>query len=193
MPEIYLDKPVLMLHEIREEFFNLPLEDYILTFDDGLFSQYYYYPLFKKIPTQKIYFISSGIICDGLQSTEFPNCQDAHEKAFSGNKEDYMNLSQIKELMNDPLVTIGAHSHYHRNLKNHDSSTQLIQHIIVDTKTMMNWFREKLNFVPNSFCFPYNDDSNQIYKHILKSAGFTNFYGKERIDIQNLLGIREHI
>ena len=29
-------KPVLMIHEMREEFFDLPLHEYILTFDDGL-------------------------------------------------------------------------------------------------------------------------------------------------------------
>ena len=33
-------KPVLMLHEFKEEFLDLPLENYILTFDDGLYTQY---------------------------------------------------------------------------------------------------------------------------------------------------------
>ena len=109
-------KPVLMIHEVREWMFNLPLERYTLTFDDGLYSQYHYYPEFAKIPTEKIYFISSGIVCSGHQSTEFPACQDAHKKAFAGNYEDYMTVPQIKELMQDPLVEIAAHSHYHRRL-----------------------------------------------------------------------------
>ena len=65
-------KPVLMIHEITEKLFDLNLEDYTLTFDDGLYSQYYHYDKFKSINTDKIFFISSNILCEGIQSTEFP-------------------------------------------------------------------------------------------------------------------------
>ena len=179
-------KPVLMIHEIREEFFNLPLENYILTFDDGLFSQYYYYPRFKEIPTQKIYFISSGIICNGQQSMEFPPCHIAHEKAFAGNFEDYMTLDQIKELMKDPLVTIGAHSHAHKNMKDIGKVTHRAMHIVEDTKIMIKWFKENLNFKPTSFCYPYNNDIDGIYTQLLRTAGFTDFYGRERTAIESV-------
>jgi hypothetical protein len=179
-------KPVLMIHEIKEFFFDLPLENYILTFDDGLFSQYHYYPRFKEIPTEKIYFISSGIICDCAQSYEFPACHVAHEKAFAGNKEDYMTLEQIKELMKDPLVTIGAHSHSHKCLKDFNKVTHRAMYMIDDTKTMMNWFKENLKFKPTKFCFPYNDDVNELYMPILRMAGITDFYGKERIAIEDV-------
>jgi len=179
-------KPVLMIHEIKEEFFDLPLENYILTFDDGLYSQYHYYPRFKEIPTEKIYFISSGIICNGSQSTEFPACHIAHDKAFQGNFEDYMTLDQIKELMKDPLVSIGGHSHVHKNLKELTKVTHRAMHIMDDTKLMMNWFKENLNFTPTKFCFPYNDDNDGFYVPVLKSVGFTEFYGKERLAIENV-------
>lgn len=175
-----------MIHEIREEFFNLPLENYILTFDDGLFSQYYYYPRFKQIPTEKIYFISSGIICEGSQSTEFPACHVAHEKAFGGNKEDYMTIEQIKELMRDPLVTIGAHGHAHKNLEDFGKVTHRAMHVIEDTKKMMEWFKVNLNYVPTSFCFPYNNDIDGMYQPVLRAAGFTDFYGRERIAIESV-------
>lgn len=179
-------KPVLMIHEIREEFFDLPLENYILTFDDGLFSQYHYYPRFKEIPTEKIYFVSSGIICDCEQSTEFPACHIAHEKAFAGNKEDYMTIEQIKELMQDPLVTIGAHGHAHKNLEDFSKITHRAMHVIEDTKTMMDWFKTNLNYTPTVFCFPYNNDIDGLYQPVLKAAGFTDFYGRERIAIESV-------
>jgi hypothetical protein len=179
-------KPVLMIHEIREEFFDLPLENYILTFDDGLFSQYYYYPQFKAIPTEKIYFISSGIVCDVKQNMEFPACHIAHEKAFAGNKEDYMTLDQIKELMKDPLVTIGAHGHSHKNLEDFSKVTHRAMHVIADTKLMMQWFKDNLNYLPTAFCFPHNNDIDGMYQPVLKASGFTSFYGKERTAIENV-------
>jgi peptidoglycan/xylan/chitin deacetylase (PgdA/CDA1 family) len=184
-------KPVLMIHEIREEFFDLPLENYVLTFDDGLYSQYYYYPKFKDIPTEKIYFISSGIICKDHQSTEFPSCEIAHEKAFSGNYEDFMTLEQIKELMKDPLVTIGGHGHHHKRLKDIFKITHKAMYVIEDTKMMMSWFRENLNISPTKFCFPYNDDNHGLYEPVLKTQGFTEFYGRERIAIESLLDNRK--
>ena len=36
-------KPILMIHEFKEDFLNLNLEDYILTFDDGLYTQYLFF------------------------------------------------------------------------------------------------------------------------------------------------------
>lgn len=179
-------KPVLMIHEFREEFLKLPLEQYILTFDDGLYSQYYFYHKIKSIPTKKIYFISSGIVCSGRQNTEFINCQNAHDKAFCGNYEDFMTVDQIKELMVDPWVTIGAHSHSHKNLNDFKKITHRAMHVIDDTKTMMEWFKTNLGFSPTAFCFPYNDDNNGLYKPVLQSVGFTEFYGKERIAIESV-------
>jgi peptidoglycan/xylan/chitin deacetylase (PgdA/CDA1 family) len=181
-----MSKPVLTIHEMHDKILLLPLENYILTFDDGLYSQYFYYDKIKHIPTEKIFFISSGIICEGTQSTEFPSCEIAHKKAFAGNYEDYMTVDQIKELMQDPLVTIGGHSHLHQSLNLLTSKTDKIKHIISDTKKMLEWFHRSLTTQPTSFCFPYNDNCNGLYQRLLATEGFTNFYGNERIDIQNL-------
>jgi len=174
-------KPVLMIHEMYDEILTLPLENYILTFDDGLYSQYYYYNKIKHINTEKIFFISSGIICNGYQSNIFPSCEIAHKKAFAGNFEDYITIDQIKELMKDPLVTIGGHSHSHTNLSKFNSLSQKTNYIINDTKMMIEWFDTNLQFIPSKFCFPYNEDLNGIYSALVKSAGITKCYGKERI------------
>lgn len=180
-------KPVLMIHEVNESMFSLPLEDYILTFDDGLYSQFYYFDQFKSIPTQKIYFISSNITCDSTQSLEFPTCSEAHKKAFAGNKEDYMTVDQIKELMQDPLVSIGAHSHSHTRLCHYSKIIEKMTHIKQDTELMLAWFKDNLNLVPNKFCFPYNEDFDGIYRGLLKKYGFIDFYGSERIAIESLV------
>ena len=179
-------KPVLMIHEIRDWMFDLPLEKFVLTFDDGLYSQFYYFDQFKQVPTEKIYFISSNIVCSEQQSLGFPICQDAHKKAFSGNKEDYMTVNQIRELMMDPLVTIGAHSHTHTRLSNFPRLVDKINYIKKDTEQMLLWFKENLGFPPTHFCFPYNEDCEGMYPAILKKFGFTNFYGRGRIPIETL-------
>lgn len=180
-------KPVLMIHEIREEMLDLPLEDYTLTFDDGLYSQYYYWNHFKRLNTQKIYFISSNIICTGAQNSEFPSCRQAHQKAFAGNYEDYMTVDQIKELMSDPLVTIGGHSHAHTSLKKLPKLFDCVSHIQRDTEEMINWFQNTLGFKPTAFCFPYNDNLDGMYNALLRKHGFTDFYGHERTAIESLL------
>lgn len=179
-------KPVLMIHEVSESLFNLPLKDYVLTFDDGLYSQYWYFDRFKSIPTEKIYFISSGIICNSPQSAEFPSCVEAHKKARNGITEDFMTVTQIKELMQDPLVTIGAHSHNHVELSNISKLPNKVAHIRKDTEQMLNWFKDNLEFRPTAFCYPYNDNLYGIYTGLLKEYGFTSFYGSERIPVETL-------
>ena len=176
-------KPVLMIHEMNDDILSLPLENYVLTFDDGLYSQYYYYDKIKHINTEKIFFISSGIICDSIQSQSFLHCADAHEKASNGNKEDYMTVAQIKELMQDPMVTIGGHSHSHTDLNSIPKLIDKIKHIVEDTKLMMRWFETTLGFVPTTFCFPHNNNLEGLYKSLLVPYGFTKFYGAERTPV----------
>lgn len=179
-------KPTLMIHEFREPMLQLPLGDYRLTFDDGLYSQYYYYNQISKSNTDMIFFISTDIVCTGAQSTEFPDCVTAHQKAFDGNREDYMSLEQIKFLHNQPNVRIGGHSHYHENIE-HLSLYEKIQHIEADTEAMLIWFHKHLHYRPTDFCFPYNQDLHGIYKAVLTKHGFTHFYGSERTPIETLL------
>jgi peptidoglycan/xylan/chitin deacetylase (PgdA/CDA1 family) len=180
-------KPVLMIHKVSDELFNLPLEDYTLTFDDGLYSQYSYLSKFLEIETDKIFFISTGIICTGHQSTEFPESDVAHSKAFIGNFEDFMTLDQIKEIAASNRCYIGAHSHSHTRLNNFDRIVDKMAHIKQDTELLLKWFQDNLDRVPDSFCYPYNEDLGKLYTAILKQYGFKYFYGNERISVEKLL------
>ena len=166
-----------MIHEMTEGM-TIP-DDYVLTFDDGLWTQYKYS---QDLPNQKIFFISSGIICDGIQSHEFIACHDAHRKAFNGNYENYMTVDQISNLNGE----IGAHSHSHTDLNTFNTLVEKVAHIRKDTDLMMEWFEKNLGFAPTSFCFPYNDELSGLYKALLIGYGFTKFYGKERISIDEI-------
>lgn len=181
-----MEKTVLMIHTIRDEFLNCKLKNHILTFDDGLYNHFYYYPKIKKIQTEKIFFISTNIICDGNQSINFIKSEECHKKAFIGIKEDFMTLKQIKYLSEEENVFIGGHSHFHKNLKVLSKLSDKINHIKQDTELMLDWFHKNLNLFPKKFCFPYNDDLNGLYSSILKSYGISEFYGKERLAIENI-------
>ena len=176
-----------MIHEIEEEIFTLPLDEYTLTFDDGLYSQYYYRDYIQKYDTEKIFFISSGIVCTGKQSREFLNCIDAHKQAFNGDMSQYMTIEQIKELLHSDQCTIGAHSHSHKRLSLFSTLVEKVNHIEEDTETMLEWFQKNLNYTPTKFCFPYNEDMDGLYKALLKKYGFTEFHGHERIPVEKLL------
>ena len=175
-----------MIHEVTEAMFNLPLEDYVLTFDDGLYSQYQYIDRFLKLDTLKIFFVSSNIICDVEQSAELICCADAHEKAFAGNRENYMTLQQIKHLSTLPQCIVGGHSHSHTRL-NKLKIVERLKHIQQDTINMLAWFEANLGFSPTKFCFPYNDNYDGLYDAALKQYGITEFYGRERIPVEQLL------
>jgi peptidoglycan/xylan/chitin deacetylase (PgdA/CDA1 family) len=150
-----------MIHEINDRLFDLDLEQYTLTFDDGLQNQFDNFDRFQKINTKKIFFIISGQV---------------------DNDPIHMTLDNVRELMQDPLVEIGSHSHAHVNLDSIASLVEKTAHIESDTKLALAWFEQTLGFLPQSFCFPFNNDLHGIYPGLLKKYGFVNFYGKERVD-----------
>lgn len=176
-------KPVLMIHEFKKEFLDLPLKDYILTFDDGLYTVYKFFNKIKKIDTEKYFFISSNIICpDSVkQDDSFILCHQAHIKAMKNkNYENYMNWSQIKEIEKEDKCYIGCHSHYHKV-----GTADCVECIIEDNQKMIFEFKKNLSFLPKYFCFPYNYET-PLYRMILTKKGFKKFFGKERIDINEI-------
>ena len=166
----------LMIHEMKDKTI---IPEGLCTFDDGLYSQYKYG---INLPNDKIYFISTNIICIQDQSTEFISAPEAHKKAFKGNKENYMTLDQIATLI-DNGIEIGGHSHYHKDVSKIPRLIDKVKHIKEDTELMLDWFMDNLNYKPTSFCFPYNEEINGLYKGLLKPYGFTKFYGLNRVEI----------
>tara|TARA_E500000318_G_C3472159_1_gene176969 strand:+ start:190 stop:744 length:555 start_codon:yes stop_codon:yes gene_type:complete len=174
---------ILMIHEFKKSFLNLPLEDYTLTFDDGLYTQYKFFNKIKNIKTKKYFFISSGIVCpeDVEQSDEFITCAQAHKKAFKGDFSNYMKWSQINEINKTENCFIGCHSHFHMR-----KTADCVECIISDNRYMLNDFSKHLGKIPDIFCFPYNKETG-LYKEILFKKGFTEFFGDKRINIDDIL------
>ncbi|CAB1075699.1 hypothetical protein D1AOALGA4SA_3512 [Olavius algarvensis Delta 1 endosymbiont] len=111
----------LMIHDIRQEYFALDLDRYRLTFDDGLFSQYYYYPLFKDHPGKLTYFIATSFIRPGAVRSMFAGDYIPYLKSkkymyrtfIEQRFEHFMTTEEIQELSAKGNVQIGVYSHLH--------------------------------------------------------------------------------
>lgn len=111
----------LMIHDWKREYFALPLRDYRLTFDDGLFSQYYYQPLLADQPGGLTFFIATALIRPGPCRPRFDGRHLEHlesgiysRRAFVERRlEDFMTVDEVGFLADRPGVRIGAHSHFH--------------------------------------------------------------------------------
>lgn len=178
---------VLMIHEVHEWMLDLDLSEYdLLTFDDGLYSQYFYYKEFLKHNIPMIFFISTNIISNNTQNLDFPSCSVAHQRFFeSSDTSNYMNWNQILELHNTPNCKIGGHSHQHIKYKD-VKIKKLYDLLLEDCNEMMNIFKH-YNIEITDYCYPYNIKV-PLRDGILKNLKIENFYGKERIAIETLKG-----
>jgi len=167
-----------MIHEITKNVLSKDLSTFdVISFDDGLYSQYMNLEHFLKLPQPKYFFISTNIICNTKQSSEIIYCADAHKKAFNGNFENYMTWDQIIEIYNTPNCYIGGHSH------NHNLITSLKENI-QDTNTMINEFK-KHNIIIDSYCYPYNNEY-KIRDLTLKIHKIHKIFGKNRVAVESL-------
>lgn len=111
----------LMIHDIRPEYFDLPLDQYHLTFDDGLYAHYYYLPLLEKHPSTLFFFIATDFIQPGAARKMFEGQYRPYLKskrymyqAMIENQRDfYMTVGEVQRLARRSNVVVGAHSHYH--------------------------------------------------------------------------------
>lgn len=188
-------KPVLMIHEIKKEYLlaNINWKDYVLTFDDCLYSQYYYWLFFRSIVTTKILFIPCSLILydhrreqfDG-EYIDFPTCEEALNKRFLEPR-NYMSLSEIKRLIETtPDLIIGGHGFSHNRIDYLTNAQKMIE-FQQDIKNMMEWFISYLNYVPIHYCYPFNYDNIPAKNTILANNGIKYVYSKERIEVNTLL------
>ena len=184
-----MDKKILEIHEWKPEFESIPkhiLEEYELTFDDGLYSQYMAIDYLKTLKTTKIFFISTGIVRKHFQcpSKEIISCSKAHEKAFKGKFENYMNWNEILEINSLENFEVQGHSHKHHKF-NLTPLKDLYINLKEDSDNMM--FEFGIHGIEiDKFCFPYNENYDFIYKTLLIKYGFKEFYGNERETIEKL-------
>ena len=115
------DMKILTIHDVRKEYFDLDLRSYRLTFDDGLFSQYYYFQLFKNHPEKLTYFIATSMIKPGAARPVFngqylpyiKSKKYMYQTFAEGRFDHFMNVEELQALSRHKNVDIGAHSHLH--------------------------------------------------------------------------------
>ena len=112
---------ILTIHDVRQTYFDLNLDAYRLTFDDGLYSHYYYLPLIENHPVPLGFFITTGFIRPGAARKMFDGDYRSYLKSkhymyqtmIEKRRDFYMNLAEVQELAAHPNIFIGVHSHYH--------------------------------------------------------------------------------
>jgi hypothetical protein len=112
---------ILTIHDIRKEYFDLNLDAYQLTFDDGLYSQFYYFSLFKDHPEKLTYFVTTSLIEPGTARPVFNGRYLPYLKSkkymyrtfTEGRFDHFMNVEELQEICRQKNVQIGAHSHFH--------------------------------------------------------------------------------
>lgn len=180
-------RKILMIHEVHDWMLNIDLSEYdIITFDDGLFSQYKHYKHFLSLGKPLYFFISTDIVCpeNVEQDESVVSCREAHERYGRGDKTPYMTWNQIKTLRYNGCI-IGGHGHTHLRIKRSGGIQKTYWKVKGDCKRMMDEF--VIHGVPiDSFCFPYNEDVFG-YRPALKEYGVENFFGDERIPIENII------
>jgi hypothetical protein len=180
-------KKILMIHEVEPWMLELDLSEFDeITFDDGLYSQYKNYKHFLKYKKPLLFFISTNIVCEEVrtQNEEVIKCSDAHKLFFEdNNKSNYMTWNQIKEIEKTSNCKIGGHSHFHKKYKS-KKIKEIYEKLTNCTKTMMDIFnQQEIKII--DFCYPYNKNY-PLYETILKKEEIINFYGEERIAIEEL-------
>jgi hypothetical protein len=165
-------KPVLMIHDFKREYLNLPLKDYTLSFDDGLVSPFSFWGEIANIPTTKMFFITTSVFKDGFEGRP---------------PQDFLSVSNVRFLKTQPDVIIGGHSHMHTDFSKIRRLSEKTKGIDTDTKAMLEWFRSELGMTPTHFCMPYNQVDPIYQSMLMRIYGIPNIYGRGRIDIERLL------
>lgn len=181
---------LISIHDFRFDYLKLNLEKYNLSFDDGLFSQYFYWNEIKKIKTKKILSICSNLIGTGKPRNqfdsipvEFPNtfkCLKLFRK--NKNRENYMRISEIKRIKKDAIIAAHGHNHIYKYTGSLKDKLDLLKY---DTEEMLEWFSKNLNIVPTIYTFPHYKEFSMM-RLVLSTYGFNEFIGPRK-EIEELL------
>ncbi|MCF6276327.1 MAG: polysaccharide deacetylase family protein [Candidatus Magasanikbacteria bacterium] len=110
-----------------------------------------------------------------IMSINPKNFSEIFTKLFSNYKIDLykyndilpMSWEDVRLLVDEPLATVGSHTHSHINFKFFNELE-----IVSDIKKANILFKQKVNFKPNHFCYPYGDNLSPRDERIVKSLGF---------------------
>jgi len=176
----------LMIHEVHPWMLDVDFSSFdLITFDDGLYTQYLNLDFFLGLGIPLIFFVSTGIISEGEQNPEVIACAAAHKNFFdNGDTSAYMDWDQIKEIHDSDNAEIGGHSHNHFFLDHRQGIKEIYDIIKKDLSDMNEAFKEH-NISVDSYCYPYNNEV-PLVKTELKKYNINRLFGKERIPIEDL-------
>ena len=180
---MYNNAKTVMIHEVTEDVLSKDLSEFdVISFDDGLYSQYLNLKHYLALPQPKYFFISTDIVYSGdTQNKEVIECAKAHQKAFNGNFENYMTWEQIIDIYNTPNCFIGGHSHTHNIFKT-------LKENIADTNTMMDVFRAH-NVNIDSYCYPYNNEYS-MRELSLAPYRIKKKFGRNRMPVEEIKDLK---
>ncbi len=199
-------KKELMIHEWKNSYLNLPLDDYVLSFDDGLSSQVDgILNIIKAFPDIKIfYYISTGILNISGKEPTWSTCREAHRRFFEDDiSSDFITYDQLLILSKIDNVTIGIHGHKHLNLetlaKNKTLKDQLdiweddIRSMVFSTIRLIEQKIIDIRDLNLHYCTPYNSP-NDLHTAIMRKQFKMyfpyvefNITGPGRKDIEKLV------
>lgn len=152
-------------------FWNCLLEDIILDNDKVILADGSMYKCKSKRSKEKAFMaIRKKIIKIHPKNIK----QELPKMLFNYNVDLYkysnilpMTWEQLKILANEPLATIGSHTHSHIGLNFHSEEEN-----ILDIKRANHLFKEKVNIIPKHFCYPYGGVASAKERDIIAAMDF---------------------
>lgn len=146
-------------------------------------------PSLRKLPdgtlTQKIEHLKSN---HRLREEILQNLEIELGNELSEIPPQFLSWSDIKDLANDPLITIGSHSHKH--LIATDLSPKEFSE---DVKLSLTEFNKQGIEICNTFCYP-NQDSSPEHSEALGKLGFDTYLTNYRSDNSfKRIGVHEDV
>lgn len=188
---------IIMIHEFTpvklKALKSIVTELDVLTWDDGLLSQYACIKSMCDVGATCFVGITTGIAETASRQAETKEytpvidikCDEAHRVyRESGDAGAYMTWEHIKDLEASGAIIVG-HGHQHLDVRNLPIVEQG-QLVMKDTVDMRSSFMVNLGYTPSGYIYPYNY-SKGILDAVIKSYGHSVRFGSERVAVETLL------
>lgn len=134
---------------------RIPYKTVAVTFDDGYLNNYIYaFPILKKYNIPATIFVVVDRVGKRLGS------------------DDYMNIGQIKELLDSGLITIGSHALTHPNLAEVGSEDKLKEETYGSKVVLEDMLKTKIDI----FSYPYGSLNTKV-EDFVRQAGYLGAVG----------------
>jgi peptidoglycan/xylan/chitin deacetylase (PgdA/CDA1 family) len=146
-----------------------------VTFDDGYESVYTNaWPVLKELQIPATIFVSTSFL-DKPQPFPFDQWGATFQSAIPKSSYCPLTTDQCREMLDDGLIEIGAHTHTHQDFR--DRAAEFGE----DLKTSVDFVRENLGVTDATFAFPYgcpykgyaSEDLVQAAKKVGVTCGLT--------------------